>query len=225
MRRVLGAWRRAPQRLGRRCAVAGQRLVVPAGVPHPLADAGPAFYYRTVGPMIAPEHRVLVLDCGAGLGALLAASRGAQVLAVDADAAAREATRANAVAAGLADRVTVAAEVGDVESPFDLVFDVRGSAPASDLRAWLGDQGRLLPLVRLAEPRPEPPPGHRAVRLATSPGVLAPFEVLSVGWDLEAARAARHEALGSDDGRRRAAVSRRRWEGADGPPPDGVVAP
>ncbi len=167
--------------------------------------------------MVAPGQRVLVLECGAGLGAMLAASRGATVVAVDGSEAALAAARANVDAAGLSAEVTFAPSVPADCEPFDLVFE-RGGAmrSAEELSSWLGETGRLLRLVPQGSGRDRAPTGFRAVRLARSPGFFAPFEVLSIGWDLEAARTERHRARGSDDATRRASVSRRRWEGEIG---------
>ena len=90
-----------------------------------------------------------------------------------------------------------------------------GDCPADALTALVGERGRLLRLARVGEPHPAVPPGFRVVHLARSPGFFAPFEVLSIGWDLERARADRHRTRGSDDAERRASVSRRRWQGVD----------
>ena len=223
-RRALGGIRRAPRRLGERCRIAGHELVVPRGVPHPLADGGTSFYYRIVGPMIAPGKRVLVVGCGAGLGAVVAGSRGASVVAVDPNPAAVAATAANVQAAGLTAVVelrTGRAEDVVQDGPFDLVLLDRGRWTSSSVPGWLGERGRLVRLISPPGPGEPLPEGYRAVRLACSPGLFAPFEAVSIGWDLERARTARHEARRSDDAERRAAVSRRRWEGVDPERPGG----
>lgn len=210
-----------PGRIGVRCRVAGHELTVPRGMAHPLADGGASFYYRIVGPMIAPGQRVLVADCGVGLGALVVGSRGAKVLALDPDPAAVEATRGNVRAAGLEQAVEVRVawkeDVAD-EGPFDLVLLAGGGCAGDRLPGLVGEQGRLVRLAACGSPPCLLPDGYRAVQLARSPGLFAPFAVFSVGWDLERARAARHRARGSDDDRRRAQVSRRRWQGPSEPP-------
>gem|GEM_PF-2002592 len=153
-----------------RVEVLGHRLEVPPGVHHPKADGSSDFLFRTVGPMVAPGHRILDLGTGSGLGALVAASRGADVVAVDVDAAAVEAARGNVDAAGLADKVDF--RVGDAVSvvadeAFDQVWwnapqrPVDPSDPARPagaagrdyariaavleaLPAWLGERGRMV---------------------------------------------------------------------------------
>jgi release factor glutamine methyltransferase len=153
-----------------RVAVLGHALEVPPGVHHPQADGSSDFLYRTVGPMVAPGHRILDLGTGCGLGALVAASRGADVVAVDIDPAAVEAARANIDAAGLSDSVDF--RVGDVlavigEETFNQVWwnapqrpvdpsdpQRPGSAAGRDfaqiarvlsaLPEWLGERGRLV---------------------------------------------------------------------------------
>ena len=81
--------------------VVGVDLSVPRGARHPGLDPAAAFFHRTVGPMIAPEHRILDVRCGVGLGAIGAASRGAAVLGVEPDLTALEACRRNAREAGV----------------------------------------------------------------------------------------------------------------------------
>jgi len=124
-RRALhGVVARARGRGGRRLDLLGVQLQVPTGVPHPGLDPSAAFLLRTVGPMVAPGHTVLDVECGAGLGAMVAVSRGAAVVAMDGSAACRDATRANAEAAGVT-VVTGTPEPGqlairDARPPHDL---------------------------------------------------------------------------------------------------------
>jgi hypothetical protein len=215
IRRSLGALRRAPLRVRSRCRVAGIDLVVPRGVRHPLADGGAAFFFRTVGPMIAPGQAVLVLAAASGLGALVAGSRGAIVTAIAESETAAGAIAVNLQAHGLADQVTVLRDRRDAAGPFDLVLAEVGDVAPGSLEGWLGERGRLVTLEPLADEPARTPPGYRSVRLARSPGAYPSYEVTSLGWDLERARAERHAARGSDDTVRRATVSRRKWEGVD----------
>lgn len=190
--------------------------MVPAGVRHPLSDGGVPFFLRTVGPMIAPGHRVLVLDAGAGAAAVVAATRGAHVVAHAGSEASAGAIAVNAQAHGVVDALEVrTTEVR--EEGFDLVFQQALAPPPrrEQLERWLGERGRLVRLVLRGADEPKPPAGWRSVQLARSPGVFSAFEARSVGWDLELARAVRHAARGSDDTTRRADVSRRRWQGVD----------
>lgn len=73
-----------------------------------------------------PGKRVLDIGTGSGVNGILAATRGAQVLAVDINPKALEAARANVLRNGLADRVEVRHSdvFEDVEGALDLiVFD------------------------------------------------------------------------------------------------------
>ncbi len=186
--------------------------------------------------MVARGYRVLDLRTGCGAGALVAASRGAAVVACDPDSAAVACADANLRAADLRDRVDLRAGGLDAiaadEGPFDLVWwrgrqDPSGYAALSRLleRApdLLGEGGRLiLPIDRTtgAEElvRSRVPDGFRVVRLARSPGLIPTWEALSLGWDVEAARARRH-AERDRSAADKAAVSRKRWDGANQPPP------
>jgi release factor glutamine methyltransferase len=99
----------------------GLRLDVPAGVfaPTPTSDLlGQAVLDRARAGV-----RVLDMGTGSGVNAILAATRGAEVIAVDLNPAAVAAARANVERHGVADRVTVVE--GDlfegVEGTFDLI--------------------------------------------------------------------------------------------------------
>lgn len=217
----------------------GVQLAVPSGVAHPGRDPASGFFHRTVGPMIAPGHRVLDLGCGAGIGALVAALRGAKAVALDRDANAVAATLANARAAGFPvvegepEDGQVAAFVADLpealagHEAFDLVlWNAEQRTPAeratvvgslTHVPALLGERGRLLVLVERgsgleAEVREALPEGYRVVVLARDLGLRPAFRVLCVGWDTEAARARRHaERKRSKEAK--AAKARQRWDG------------
>ena len=91
--------------------------------------------------------------------------------------------------------------------------------------AWLGESGRLLLLVDRSTGMRQfissrLPEGYRELELARSQQLLATFQVVSVGWDLEAARQRRHadRKLERDPGDK-ARVSRKRWDGSANEPP------
>lgn len=100
----------------------GARFVVPPGVmpitpvSHVLGDA--------VLSEVATDERVLDMGTGSGVNAVLAATRGAQVLAVDINPAALDAARANATRNSVDGRVEVRhSDVFDaVEGRFDLII-------------------------------------------------------------------------------------------------------
>ncbi len=209
---------------------------VPRGVFHPLQDGSSAFLMRTVGPMVSSNHRVLDVGTGSGLGALVAASRGATVVACEPDPRAAAATESNLRAGGVWDRVELhAARLEDLalEGEFDQVWfngpqDPSGyqlmGALLDAAPTLLGERGRLIVTIDRTTGmgefvRSRMPEGYRVVRLARSLGLLATWEAYSVGWDVEAARARRHQAR---DPKAKAAVSRKRWErgSANEPPPD-----
>ena len=201
-------------------SIQGVDLLVPRGLPHPVVHPSARFFLRTVGPMIAPDQRVLVLDCGVGLELVAAASRGAQVVGRDADPRAVEASRANLARAGLA---------GDVEGgrdmaggPWDVVLWNPGDAVKrlddvlAALPEALGDRGRLVVGVRTGSPMEDAarrglPEDFRVVELARNLGLWLRFRALSIGVDLEARRARRHADRHRTAGDK-AAVSRRRWD-------------
>ena len=198
-----------------------------------LADGSTGFFFRTVGPMIAPGHRVLDVGTGCGVGAVVAASREAHVVACDPSAAAVAVAESNLRALDLWDRVdlrpgSAADVVGDEQ--FDLVllngpqdpagYELTAAVLAASPR-WLGERGRLLLVADRTTGMSEfvashVPAGYRVVRLARSGSPLSGFDALSVGWDIEAARERRHSerSLGRSDARR-AEVSRRRWARSD----------
>jgi release factor glutamine methyltransferase len=91
-------------------------------------------------------ERVLDMGTGSGVNAILAATKGAQVLAVDINPQAVEAARANAERNGVADNVEVRTSdvFSEVEGRFDvIVFDppFRWFRPRSLLEAAMTDEG------------------------------------------------------------------------------------
>jgi len=199
------------------CTVLGIDLVVPRGVPHPLAEGDARFFVRTVGPMVAPGQRVLVLDCGAGLDAVAAGLRGADVTARSEDPRAVVAAAANLARAEVSGVSEPGAGVAG--GPWDLVLwrvrdPDRLPTVLDALPTALGDRGRLVLGIDVqgpAEARMHAalPDGFRAVELARNLGLSLRYRAWSLGVDLEARRRARHAAR---DARDKAAVSRRRWE-------------
>lgn len=102
----------------------GLTLVVPPGV-QPITPTS-----HLLGEAVLAEAReggrVLDMGTGCGVNAILAAARGAQVVAVDINPTAIEAARANAERNGVAERVTVRYSdvFSEVAGAFDLiVFD------------------------------------------------------------------------------------------------------
>jgi len=223
---------------GRVC-LGGFELDVPRGAPHPGLDPATGFFLRTVGPMVAPEQRVLVLDAGVGLLALAAASRGAAVVAREPDLTARDAAARNAAGAGIpvvdgtpaAGEVTFGAELGE---DWDLVLwspsqrsmreRRRVCGMVEDLERLVGESGRLLIAVEQGsgledDVRAALPDLYRVVVLARDLGLRPTFRVLCLGYDQEEARARRH-AERARTRADKAAVSRRRWERGESESPD-----
>lgn len=227
--------------------VLGFHFDVPDGAYHPALDGASAFFHRVVGPMIAPGQRVLDAGTGVGVGAVVAASRGASVVAVDCFAPAVRAASRNIAAAGLHDSVEL--RTGDVldvvpEGGFHLVLwngpqdprECRGdrcfaTKAGSDLarfteivRAaprWIGERGRLIVLTdalfSTATTLTAAVPEGHRL-VPLSRSPLGRFTVWSMGLDLERARA---ERQGADTRtQRRARVSRRRWQAGETDAPD-----
>jgi release factor glutamine methyltransferase len=98
----------------------GQTIVVPPDVQpiNPMSD----LLGRAVLAEAGPDDRVLDMGTGSGVNAVLAASRGATVVAVDINPHAVEAARRNAEANGVADRVDVG--ISDVFTTVDGRFDL-----------------------------------------------------------------------------------------------------
>jgi release factor glutamine methyltransferase len=102
----------------------GQTLVVPPDVQpiNPMSDLLGSAVLTEAG----PDDRVLDMGTGCGVNAILAASRGATVVAVDINPHAIEAARRNAEANRVADRVDIRHSdvFSNVDGRFDLiVFD------------------------------------------------------------------------------------------------------
>jgi release factor glutamine methyltransferase len=121
----------------------GQTIVVPPHVQpiNPMSDLlGNAVLVEA-----GPDDRVLDLGTGSGVNAILAASRGATVVAVDINPHALEAARHNAAVNGVADRIEIRQSdvFSDVEGRFDLiVFDppFRWFAPRDLFEAATADE-------------------------------------------------------------------------------------
>jgi release factor glutamine methyltransferase len=121
----------------------GQTIVVPPHV-HPLNRMSDLLGNAVLAEA-GPDHRVLDLGTGSGVNAILAASRGATVVAVDINPHALAAARHNAAANGVADRIDVRHSdvFSDVDGRFDLiVFDppFRWFAPRDVFEAAMADE-------------------------------------------------------------------------------------
>jgi 16S rRNA (guanine966-N2)-methyltransferase len=125
----------------------GRRLRVPPGRDvRPTSDRAREALFDTLGTLLElGQARVLDLYAGSGAVGLEAVSRGAgHALLVEADPRAASAARANAAAAGLADRVEVVRDrvervLGTTPSqPFHLVFaDPPYALPDADVERML----------------------------------------------------------------------------------------
>lgn len=122
----------------------GIQVHVPEGVfsPQPMSQ----LLGRAVDQEVRHGERVLDMGTGCGVNAILAARRGAQVLAIDVNPAAVSAAELNARSAGVADQIEC--RVGDlfegIEERFDLiVFDppFRWFAPSDMLDRAFSDDG------------------------------------------------------------------------------------
>lgn len=121
----------------------GLQLFVPPMV-HPITGVSDLLGQAVLA-QTKPTDRVLDMGTGCGVNAILAATRGARVVAADINADAADATRANAIRNGVADRIE--ARVSDVFSAvpesFDLiVFDppFRWFPPRDALEAGITDE-------------------------------------------------------------------------------------
>ncbi len=102
----------------------GLTLVVPPHVQ--VIESTSDLLGRVVLDEVRPGERVLDMGTGSGVNAILAATRGADVVAVDLNPHAVEAARANAERNGVADRISIRQSdlFAEVEGRFDLVvFD------------------------------------------------------------------------------------------------------
>lgn len=100
----------------------GLTLVVPPHVQ--VIESTSDLLGKQVLDEVEPGERVLDMGTGSGVNAILAAGRGAEVVAVDVNPHAVEAARANAERNGVPDRVTVAQSdlFSEVDGRFDLVI-------------------------------------------------------------------------------------------------------
>lgn len=129
---------------GEVCEYLGLTLVVPPHVQ--VIESTSDVLGRVVLDEVKPDERVLDMGTGSGVNAVLAAGRGADVVAVDVNPHAVEAARANAERNGVADRVAISrSDLFDgVEGRFDLViFDppFRWMKPRDWAEASITDEG------------------------------------------------------------------------------------
>ena len=217
---------------GRSFELLGVTLRVPRGVHHPGLNPSSGFFLRTVGPMIAPGHRVLDVGCGAGLGALVAASRGAATVGLDRSREALAATSRNAEDASITvvegepepgqlalvegDAPAVFSSEGGIASePWDLVLWNPSQRDESDrtavleslrfLPTLLGERGRLLVVV------------EKGSGLAEELRLRMPFEyrVVQLAQDLGLRPAFRVLCLGFDQEASRARRHKERKRSKD----------
>lgn len=118
------AYLRSVSEDGEVCEHLGLTLVVPPHVQ--VIESTSDLLGRVVLDEARSGERVLDMGTGSGVNAILAATRGADVVAVDVNPHAVEAARANSERNGVADRVTIVHSdlFAEVEGRFDLVvFD------------------------------------------------------------------------------------------------------
>ena len=113
------AYREMHDSLPRRIFHLGLELRVPEEVFPPAGDGS---FHRLIRDEVRPSDRVLDMGTGSGIGALLAASRSSDVVAVDINPKAVAAAAANAVRNGVADRIRFLES--DVFAAVDGRFDV-----------------------------------------------------------------------------------------------------
>ncbi|TMG29137.1 MAG: methyltransferase [Chloroflexi bacterium] len=113
------AYREMHDSLPRRIFHLGLELRVPEDVFPPAGDGS---FHRLIRDEVRPSDRVLDMGTGSGIGALLAASRSSDVVAVDINPKAVAAAAANAVRNGVADRIRFLES--DVFAAVDGRFDV-----------------------------------------------------------------------------------------------------
>ena len=113
------AYREMHASLPRRIFHLGLELRVPEDVFPPAGDGS---FHRLIRDEVRPSDRVLDMGTGSGIGALLAASRSSDVVAVDINPKAVAAAAANAVRNGVADRIRFLES--DVFAAVDGRFDV-----------------------------------------------------------------------------------------------------
>jgi release factor glutamine methyltransferase len=100
----------------------GLTLVVPPHVQ--VIESTSDLLGKQVLDEVKPDDRVLDMGTGSGVNAILAATRGAEVVAVDVNPHAVEAARANAERNGVPDRIEIRQSdlFSEVEGRFDLVI-------------------------------------------------------------------------------------------------------
>jgi ribosomal protein L11 methyltransferase len=203
---------------------AGRRVVLhPAWLPDPEGEAGGEIVVRldpgrAFGSGSHPSTRLViaaleahlgvgdrVLDVGAGSGVLSVVAcllGAARAVAVDIDPSAVEATRANAVANGVADRVEASATpVAAVSDRFDLVLANIGAGVLRDLAAVITERvadGGTLVLAGLLDEQTDQvvaayPTLHEVARL-TEHGWTAAILTSSVRTDARHARVPVHRS-------------------------------
>jgi release factor glutamine methyltransferase len=131
-------------------------------------------------------ERVLDMGTGSGVNALLAATKGARVAAVDINPKALEAARANAARNGLADRVEVRYSdvFSDVNGAFDLIiFDppFRWLRPRSLLEAAMTDEGYRAITAFVREAHQHLRPGGRMLMFFGTSGDLGYLRAILSG--------------------------------------------
>lgn len=109
----------ARESLPRRIFQLGLELYIPEDVFPPAGDGS---FHRLIRDEVRPSDRVLDMGTGSGIGAILAASKSSDVVAVDINPKAVAAAAANAARNGMAERITFL--VSDVFSAVDGSFDL-----------------------------------------------------------------------------------------------------
>jgi len=143
-------------------------------------------------------ERVLDMGTGSGVNAILAATRGARVVAVDINPRAIEAARANAQRNGVADRVEVRYSnvFSDVDGAFDLiVFDppFRWFKPRDLTDAAITDEGYQALTSFFRQARRHLAPGARMLIFFGTSGDIGYLRQLMAGQDFSCAEVARLE--------------------------------
>jgi release factor glutamine methyltransferase len=135
---------------------------------------------------VQPGERVLDMGTGSGVNAILAAVRGARVLAVDMSPAAVAAAQANVIRNGVAERIEVRASdvFTDVDGVFDLiVFDppFRWFKPRSLMESVMADEGYQALTRFVREVRARLTPGGRILLFFGTSGDLSYLQRLLAG--------------------------------------------
>lgn len=177
------AMREEAGRDGQRFSYLGLTLGVPPEV-QPITGMSHLLGEAVIGE-VKPGEAVLDMGTGSGVNALLAARNGARVVAVDVNPVAVEATRANAVTNGVAERVDVRhSDLFDaVPESFDLVvFDppFRWFQPHDLLEANITDFEYRTLTKFFAEVTAHLNAGARLLMSFGTSGDLGYFEMLAV---------------------------------------------